>query len=74
MWKGNLYAEMEKLEVQICRCTRQGLKVMPCPLSFQTWGLMGYVSPDDTRLFFPVRLPGGSVEGSTPENHPRHGL
>ena len=25
MCKENLYAKMEKLEVQICRCTRQGL-------------------------------------------------
>ena len=30
MWKENLYIKMEKLEAQICRCTRQGLKVMPC--------------------------------------------
>ena len=29
MWKENLYAKMEKLEAQIRRCTRQGLKVMP---------------------------------------------
>ena len=29
MCKENLYAKMEKLEAQICRCTRQGLKVMP---------------------------------------------
>ena len=29
MCKENLYAKMEKLEEQICRCTRQGLKVMP---------------------------------------------
>ena len=28
--KENLYVKMEKLEVQICRCTRQGLNVMPC--------------------------------------------
>ena len=26
----NLYAKTEKLEAQICRCTRQGLTVMPC--------------------------------------------
>ena len=30
MWKENLYAKMEKLEVQICRCTRQDLEVVPC--------------------------------------------
>ena len=30
MCKENLYPKMEKLEVQIHRCTRQGLKVMPC--------------------------------------------
>ena len=27
--KENVYAKMEKLEAQIYRCTRQGLKVMP---------------------------------------------
>ena len=32
MCKENLYAKMEKLEAQICRSTRQGLKVMPCPV------------------------------------------
>ena len=30
MCKENLYVKMEKLEVQICRCTRQGFKVLPC--------------------------------------------
>ena len=25
----NVYAKMEKLEAQICRCTTQGLNVMP---------------------------------------------
>ena len=30
MCKENLYVKMEKLESQICRCTRQGLKVRPC--------------------------------------------
>ena len=30
MCQENLYAKMEKLEAQIYRCTRQGLKVMPC--------------------------------------------
>ena len=25
----NVYAKMEELEAQICRCTRQGHKVMP---------------------------------------------
>ena len=29
MYKENVYAKMEKLEAQICRYTRQGLKVMP---------------------------------------------
>ena len=29
MCKENLYAKMEKLEAQICRCTGQGLKIMP---------------------------------------------
>ena len=29
MCEENLYAKMEKLEAQICRCTRQGRKVMP---------------------------------------------
>ena len=29
MCKENLYAKMEKLEAQICRFIRQGLKVMP---------------------------------------------
>ena len=32
MCKENLCAKMEKLEAQICRCARQGLKVMPCPV------------------------------------------
>ena len=30
MCKENIYAKMEKLEAQIWRFTRQGLKVMPC--------------------------------------------
>ena len=29
MCKDNSYAKMEKLGAQICRCTRQDLKVMP---------------------------------------------
>ena len=29
MCKENAYAKIEKLGAQICRCTRQGLKVMP---------------------------------------------
>ena len=29
MCKENFYAKMEKLEAEICRCTRQGLKVTP---------------------------------------------
>ena len=29
MCKENLHAKMEKLETQICRCTRQDLEVMP---------------------------------------------
>ena len=27
MCKENLYAKMEKLDAQVCKCTRQGLKV-----------------------------------------------
>ena len=30
MYKVNVYAKMEKLEAEIRRFTRQGLKVMPC--------------------------------------------
>ena len=30
MRKENSYSKIEKLEVQICKCTRQGLKVIPC--------------------------------------------
>ena len=30
MCKENLYTKMEKLEAQICGCTRKDLKVMPC--------------------------------------------
>ena len=30
MCKENLYAKMQKLEAQMCRCTREGLKVRPC--------------------------------------------
>ena len=30
MCKENSYAKMEKLGAEICRCTRQGRKVMPC--------------------------------------------
>ena len=29
MSKENLYVKMEKLEAQICKCTRQGLKLCP---------------------------------------------
>ena len=29
MCKKKFYAKMEKLEAQICKCTRQGLKVIP---------------------------------------------
>ena len=29
--KENFYAKTEKLKAQICRCTRQGLKVMALP-------------------------------------------
>ena len=32
--KPSLYAKMEKL-AQICRCTRQGLKVMPCLVRYR---------------------------------------
>ena len=30
MCKENLYAKVENLEAQLCRCTRQGPKVIPC--------------------------------------------
>ena len=35
MCKENSYAKMEKLGTQICRCTRQGLKVIPW-----SWGIV----------------------------------
>ena len=35
MCKENLYANMEKLEAQICRCTRHGLKVRPWLIGVQ---------------------------------------
>ena len=30
MCKANSYVKVEKLGAQICRCTRQDLKIMPC--------------------------------------------
>ena len=36
MYKEKLNAKIVKLEAQICMCTRQGLKVMPCITVFGT--------------------------------------
>ena len=37
----SLYAETGKLGVQICRCTREGLKVIPCT-ALPVVGTMNY--------------------------------
>ena len=47
MCEENLCAKMEKLEAQICRCTRQGLKVMP-------W--IGFESDHDPELSAVISL------------------
>ena len=38
MCKQNVYAKVEKLEAQICRYTREGLKVIPCPTCVEREG------------------------------------
>ena len=57
MCKENLNAKMEKLKAQICRCTRQGLKVMSCAGAEgnpQTWLNFKALSCTPTSLNAPI--------------------
>ena len=67
MYKENLYAKMEELDAQICRCTRLGLKVVIVAKYFASFFLLKTQISIKTTLFYaPVSIKdGGKTHLST---------
>ena len=65
--KENLYAKMEKLEAQICRCISNGLKVMPwAACLFLTQTIFFFLILPTTEI---IALLTGKIGANLPASH-----